>query len=55
MVHLLRVPLDPWSRPYVYESTTAPHATVRVLTYGADGAPGGVGRNADVVREIALH
>lgn len=53
------VPNDPWGRPYVYitpEEAAAPgngqvtsgEARPRVISYGADGQPGGEGANADV-------
>jgi general secretion pathway protein G len=40
------VPLDPWNNPYQYglDATGA----VVLYSYGADGAPGGDGVNADV-------
>jgi general secretion pathway protein G len=43
------VPLDPWGHAYAY---TAP-GTVNpdgfdLVSYGADGAPGGTGDNADL-------
>jgi general secretion pathway protein G len=34
------VPLDPWGRPYVYESP-GQHGDYDLYSYGADGAPGG--------------
>jgi general secretion pathway protein G len=34
------VPLDPWGRPYVYESP-GEHGEYDLYSYGADGAPGG--------------
>lgn len=37
---------DPWGRPYVYEPTGPDWADV--LSYGADGAPGGSGAASDV-------
>jgi general secretion pathway protein G len=39
------VPTDPWGRPYVYQFNEQ-HAGV--LSYGADGVPGGEGENADI-------
>lgn len=42
--------IDPWSNPYIYKlSTTDGH--VIVMSYGADGKPGGVGEDADVTSE----
>ena len=44
------VPLDPWQHPYAY---TSPAVQSRggydLLSYGADGAPGGEGDDADLV------
>ena len=40
-----RVPLDPWNNPYVY---TSDGSTYKIVSYGADGAPGGDGVNADI-------
>jgi general secretion pathway protein G len=41
-----RLPLDPWGRAYLFQpSTDMPN---RVVSYGADGAPGGEGANADI-------
>lgn len=50
------LPSDPWARPYIYVAPTAtPSAapggagdSARVISYGADGAEGGEGANADV-------
>jgi len=41
---------DPWDREYVYLSPGQAHADAYdVKSYGADGAPGGEGENADIV------
>lgn len=50
------LPSDPWARPYVYVAPPAaatgapgaPDGSARVISYGADGAEGGEGVNADV-------
>jgi len=50
------LPSDPWARPYVYVAPAAnatgapgaPEIRARVLSFGADGAEGGEGVNADV-------
>lgn len=43
------VPLDPWSRPYVYVSPGRANPTGYDLSsLGADGQPGGTGDDADV-------
>ena len=44
-----QVPLDPWGNPYLFVSPGAVHLTGYDLTsYGADGAAGGVGDDADI-------
>ncbi len=40
------LPPDPWQNPYHYESTG--NDSFIILSYGADGAPGGDGDNADI-------
>ncbi len=44
------VPPDPWGNPYIYQ-TPGRDGTDGFLveSYGADGAPGGEGVNADIV------
>ena len=42
------VPLDPWGNPYVYKSP-GDHGDYDIISYGADGSPGGEGENKDVV------
>ncbi|MCH2171257.1 type II secretion system major pseudopilin GspG [Myxococcota bacterium] len=45
-----RVPVDPWGEPYQYESPGSNNSFAFDLwSYGADGAAGGEGVNADVV------
>src|ERR671915_746268 len=41
------VPLDPWSKPYVYRSP-GEHGPYEIVSYGADGTPGGEGDNRDI-------
>ena len=41
------LPLDPWSKPYVYRSP-AEHGPYEIVSYGADGTPGGEGDNRDI-------
>ena len=43
------VPLDPWGRPYVYRYPGENGEDPEIVSYGADGQPGGEGINADVV------
>lgn len=45
--YLKSVPVDPWGRPYTYLSPGA-HDNFDIVSYGADGEPGGEGTNADV-------
>jgi general secretion pathway protein G len=40
--------IDPWDRPFLYITPGPEGHPYEVLTYGADGAPGGDGENADV-------
>jgi general secretion pathway protein G len=41
---------DPWGRDYVYMYPGQAHADgFDIKSYGADGAPGGQGENADIV------
>src|SRR5882672_12348970 len=42
------VPLDPWSRPYVYKMPGEKGGDFDILSYGKDGQPGGTGENADI-------
>jgi general secretion pathway protein G len=41
------VPLDPWTRPYIYRSPGA-KSDFDLITYGKDGQPGGTGDAADI-------
>ena len=42
------VPKDPWGNPYEYRSP-GEQGDVDIISYGADGSPGGEGEDADVV------
>ena len=43
------VPLDPWDRPYVYESPGEHNPdSFDLFSYGQDGQPGGEGEDEDV-------
>ena len=43
------VPLDPWDNPYVYIAPgEANPGSYDLVSYGADGLPGGEGENADI-------
>ena len=41
------LPLDPWGKPYMYKSP-GDHGPYDIVSYGADGAPGGEGDNRDL-------
>jgi general secretion pathway protein G len=43
------IPLDPWQRPYIYKYPSEHGDEPEVISYGADGQPGGDGINADIV------
>ena len=43
-----RVPLDPWSNPYVYISPGTASSDFDLLSLGSDGAEGGEGKYADI-------
>ena len=44
------VPADPWGRPYIFKSPGEVNTTgYDLLSYGADGQPGGEGDDADIV------
>ena len=42
-----RLPLDPWGKPYQYLNPGL-HGEIDVFSFGADGAPGGDGFDADI-------
>jgi general secretion pathway protein G len=43
------VPMDPWGRPYMYRFPGQQSEDPEIISYGADGQPGGEGINADIV------
>jgi general secretion pathway protein G len=43
-----RIPKDPWNRDYVYLSPGSENREYEIISYGADGEPGGEGNNADI-------
>jgi general secretion pathway protein G len=45
--YLEKLPNDPWNRPYQYLNPGV-KGEVDVMSYGADGQPGGEGKNADI-------
>ncbi len=42
-----KVPMDPWDNDYIYLSPGV-HGEYDLSSYGADGQPGGEGKNADI-------
>ncbi|HEY8069145.1 MAG TPA: type II secretion system major pseudopilin GspG [Burkholderiales bacterium] len=42
------VPLDPWSKPYIYRYPGVQGVDYDLLSYGKDGQPGGSGEDADL-------
>ena len=42
-----QIPKDPWDREFLYLSPGV-HGEYDILSYGADGAPGGEGMDADI-------
>ncbi len=47
--YMKKIPLDPWGNEYHYETT--PEGGYVIISYGADGDPGGEGKNADISSE----
>ncbi len=45
--YLDKLPTDPWGRPYQYANPGV-NAEIDVFSYGADGQPGGEGKDADI-------
>lgn len=45
--YIRRIPDDPWGNSYVFLSPGV-HGDYDLLSYGADGQPGGEGENADI-------
>ncbi len=43
------VPMDPWGKPFVYKYPGDHGDEPDIISYGADGAPGGDSVNADIV------
>jgi len=41
------LPLDPWGHAYIYKNP-GDHGPYDIISYGADGVPGGEGTNQDV-------
>ena len=45
--YLKKLPKDPWNHDYLYRGPQAGH-DYEIMSYGADGSPGGEGDNADI-------
>ena len=45
--YLDKLPADPWGRPYQFLSPGV-NGDIDVFSFGADGQPGGEGKNADI-------
>ncbi|WDE13262.1 type II secretion system major pseudopilin GspG [Thalassomonas haliotis] len=43
------VPMDPWGNPYVYKKPGENGNPYSIMSYGADGQPGGTDNNEDIV------
>jgi len=41
------IPLDPWKHPYAY-ACPSEHGDYEIISYGADGRPGGEGVDRDI-------
>jgi len=46
--YLKRAPVDPWNNPYVYLSPGVHSQHFDLISYGADGQPGGENFDADI-------
>jgi len=42
------VPLDPWGNPYQYQPPASSGQMFQLISFGADGKPGGTGTDADI-------
>lgn len=42
------LPDDPWGNPYIYKNPGDENRDYDIISYGADGQPGGDGENADI-------
>ena len=47
--YLPKVPVDPWGFPYKYTTPSNQGGEFEIISFGADGTPGGEGKNADIV------
>lgn len=49
---LEEMPLDPWDNPYVYHRTPGRRPPFVLVSYGADGRPGGIDEDADLSSQM---
>jgi general secretion pathway protein G len=45
------IPLDPWKNPYVYTTPGEDGNPYKLMSYAADGQPGGIDNNEDIVHK----
>jgi general secretion pathway protein G len=45
--YIERPPLDPWGEPYIYQQASCGPLPFELITFGADGTPGGELENRD--------
>ena len=43
-----QIPLDPWGNHYIYKNPGERNLPFSIISFGADGKPGGEGKNADI-------
>lgn len=46
--YMKKLPKDPWNHEYVYRGPDKGGGDYEIMSYGADGRPGGDGDNADI-------
>ena len=44
-----QIPKDPWGNPYVYKKPGPDNYDFEIVSYGADGQPGGEGNDMDII------
>jgi general secretion pathway protein G len=47
--------MDAWGHPFIYQPPVQPQAFATLVSYGADGAPGGTGDNLDIEFRLTEH
>lgn len=45
-INAREIPKDPWGNPYIYQKRSS--SDFVIMSYGADGQPGGTGEDADI-------